>query len=363
MSPMLKSAEKVGIRALREKRNPSNIKPDDFFTDTEVLRKEFANLINAQDPKRIVVIPSVSYGMANVANNLPLEKGKHVIVAADQFPSNYYAWEKVCAEKGAELKVIGPEKALYKRGQRWNEKILESISANTTAVAIAHTHWTDGTKFDLKALRKRTREVNALLIVDGSQSVGALPFDVENIRPDALVCAGYKWLLGPYSTGLAYYGEFFNNGKPIEESWMNRLNSEDFSSLISYQSQYQPGALRFEVGEHSNFIGVPMLLNSISQLNRWHVSAVQEYCASISADAISRLRSNGFWVEEEEFRGSHLFGIRLQSGDNLERIKNMFNKNRIHVSFRGDSIRVSPNVYNDESDLNKLAKTLIATRK
>jgi selenocysteine lyase/cysteine desulfurase len=163
--------------------------------------------------------------------------------------------------------------------------------------------------------------------------------------------------------GLAYYGEFFDNGKPIEESWMNRLGSEDFSSLVIYQDQYQPGALRFEVGEHSNFIGVPMLLNAITQLNRWHVSAIQEYCSNITVDAVTQLRSNGFWIEDEDFRGSHLFGIRLQPDDDLNAIKNLFIKNRIHVSFRGDSIRVSPNVYNNENDLQKLARTLISIRK
>jgi selenocysteine lyase/cysteine desulfurase len=363
MSPMLKSVEKTGIKALRMKKNPVEIKPQDFFTDTEALREEFSKLINVSDAKRIVVIPSVSYGMANVAKNLKLGRGQHIIVAAEQFPSNYYTWENACAESGAEIKTVAPEKTSVDRGKKWNEKIIQSINSNTAAVAIAHTHWTDGTKFDLEAIRKRTREVNALLIVDGSQSVGALPFDVQKIQPDALVCAGYKWLLGPYGIGLAYYGEYFNNGKPIEESWMNRLDSENFSNLVSYQSQYQPGALRYEVGEHSSFISVPMLLRSITQLNRWHVGNVQDYCKSISANAINSLREKGFWIEDEGYRGSHLFGIRLPEGRDLQKIQSSLLKSKVYVSYRGDSIRVSPNVYNNESDLKRLAKILGAAMK
>ena len=74
------------------------------------------------------------------------------------------------------------------------------------------------------------------------------------------------------SLGVAYYGEYFDEGKPIEDSWLNRMDSEDFSRLINYQASYQTGALRYDVGEHSNFVLVPMLIRSIKQLNQWGVA-------------------------------------------------------------------------------------------
>src|SRR5688572_5180344 len=199
MSPLLKVVEKAGIRGLRSKRNPVDIPAQAFFTDTELLRPEFAKLINVKEAKRIVTIPSISYGMATVAKNLGIKKDQHIIVAAEQFPSNYYPWQSLCEETGATIKTITPPEDFEGRGKRWNEKILEAITASTRAVAIGNVHWADGTRFDLAAIRKRTKDVGALLIVDGSQSVGALPFDVDKIKPDALVCAGYKWLMGPYS--------------------------------------------------------------------------------------------------------------------------------------------------------------------
>jgi selenocysteine lyase/cysteine desulfurase len=358
LSPMLKSVEKVGIRALRLKRNPAGLTPQDFFKDSESLRAAYARLIHVKDPKRIVIIPSVSYGMANVAANMKLGKGQHVLVAAEQFPSNYYTWQRLCSEAGAEVKVISPPDSLKDRGKIWNERILEGIDRNTKAVAIAHTHWADGTKFNLEAIRKRTREVDALLIVDGTQSVGAMPFDVRKIQPDALVCSGYKWLMVPYGIGLAYYGEYFNDGRPIEENWINRLNSEDFSGLVNYQSEYQPGALRYEVGEHSSFIHVPMMLKAIEQLNKWGIESIQEYCASITQDAVRKLRERDFWIEDEHFRGHHLIGIRLPQHMDLQQVKDTFARNKIYVSFRGNAIRVAPNVYNDEKDLKKLVKAL-----
>jgi selenocysteine lyase/cysteine desulfurase len=358
MSPMLKSVEKTGIRGLRRKRNPAEVSPEDFFIETEKLRAEFAKLINLSDPKRVAIIPSVSYAISTVAKNLNLKQGEEIVVAAEQFPSNYYPWEAIARETGAAVRVVESEKTLINRGKIWNEKILSSISKKTRVVAIAHTHWADGTRFDLEAIRSRTSDVGAVLIVDGTQSVGALPFDVQKIKPDALICAGYKWLLGPYSLGVAYYGEYFNNARPLEENWISRLDSEDFSGLVIYQSEYQPGALRFDVGERSNFILVPMLLTAISQLNRWHIENIQDYCRSITEKSISLLRENGFWIEDESSRGHHLFGIRLPDRLEIAKVKESFSKNKLYVSFRGDAIRVSPNVYNDEADMMKLVKVL-----
>ena len=95
MSPMMHSVEKAGIRGMRRKRRPSSIQPDDFFEESQLLRKEFAKLINAQNENSIAIIPSVSYGIATVAKNVDLEAGQNIIVAAEQFPSNYYTWQEL----------------------------------------------------------------------------------------------------------------------------------------------------------------------------------------------------------------------------------------------------------------------------
>lgn len=360
MSPLMKEVEKVGIKALRRKRNPADITPKDFYSDADLLRQQFAMLVHTEATK-VVIIPSVSYGMATVARNLTIKKDQHIIVAAEQFPSNYYPWQTLCEEAGATLKSISAPDDFVNRGKRWNERILEAINSSTRAVAIGNVHWADGTRFDLEAIRKRTREVGALLIVDGTQSVGAMPFNVQKIQPDALVCAGYKWLLGPYSLGMAYYGDYFNDGKPIEENWINRLDSENFSALVNYQSQYQPGMLRYEMGERSNFIHVPMLLKSIEQLSKWGVDRIQEYCAAISRESISKLREKDFTIEEAEWRGAHLFGLRLPKNADFEKVKASLLKHKIYVSIRGNAIRVAPNVYNTEKDMARLTKVLITS--
>ncbi|MEO5976674.1 MAG: aminotransferase class V-fold PLP-dependent enzyme [Chryseolinea sp.] len=357
MSPLMKDVEKIGVKSLRQRRDPSSILPSDFFNQSNQLREDFASLINAPDPSRIVIIPSASYGLSTAAQNIRAGKGDNIIVAAEQFPSNYYPWQRMSMDTGAKVKSIGPPEDGIERGKKWNEKILEAIDTTTKVVAIGNVHWADGTLFQLSEIRKRTREVGALLIVDGTQSIGALPFDLQQIQPDALVCAGYKWLFGPYSIGLAYFGEYFSDGRPIEESWMNRLYSENFSALLNYQPEYQPGALRYEVGEHSNFNLVPMLLKSIQQLKKWGVANIQSYCKEITSWAIHDLMEKGYWIESEEYRCSHLFGVRL-NGRDIQKLKVELLKNKVFVSFRGNAIRVSPNVYNTPRDLAKFVKIM-----
>jgi selenocysteine lyase/cysteine desulfurase len=368
MSPSLKSAEEAGIIGLQKKRFPYEIGMTDFFNPTEKIREEFGKIIHTTDYKRIVIIPSVSYGMATVAQNLKISAGQNIIVAGEQFPSNIYPWMKLCKENQAHLKIIDAPKENLHRGKIWNEQILDAINADTKMVALGHIHWADGTLFQLEEIRKRTREVGALLVIDGTQSVGALPFDIQKIQADALICASYKWLLGPYSIGLAYYGEYFDEGKPLEENWINRYESENLAGLVNYQEKYHEKALRYEVGEHSNFILIPMVLAALQQVNQWGVENIQEYCKNLTEAPVQIIREMGYQIEALEHRSSHLFGISLpnprfvssrnETEYSMEAIKSKFKEHDIHVSFRGEFIRIATYLFNDKRDMEKLIHCL-----
>jgi selenocysteine lyase/cysteine desulfurase len=161
--------------------------------------------------------------------------------------------------------------------------------------------------------------------------------------------------------GLAYYGPALDDGVPVEENWINRYESENFAGLVNYNDQYQPYALRYEVGEHSNFILIPMQLAALQQLNEWGVGSVQNYCRELISDCITPIKEQGFGIEDEKFRGSHLLGIRLRSDHNLQRIQAGMKEENILVSFRGRSIRVSPNVYNTKEDLAHFTEVLLSS--
>ena len=354
MSPTQKSVEKIGHEAITQKCFPYQVGAKDFFIHSENLRKQFAQFMEVPDYQNTAIIPSVSYAMASVANNVCLKAGDEIIIADEQFPSNVYAWQKVAQKNNAIIKTIKPPTTFENRGKIWNQNILDAINENTAVVTLGHIHWADGTLFDLKAIRKKTREHNALLIIDGSQSIGALPFSVKEIQPDALAVVAYKWLMGPYSFGMAYFSDYFNEGEPIEDSWINRHNSEDFSGLVKYESRYQPKAGRYNMGEYSNFVNTPILAKSLEQLQEWNPKYIQEYCHQISKKAIAQLRELGCFIEEDAYRAKHLFGVYLPKGIDLVQLKTRFKEQHIYVSFRGNAIRVSCSVYNDANDFEKL---------
>lgn len=359
MSPQLKSVTQVGLNSVAQKGQPYKITPEDFFTQKEILKQRFAILTDAPDYKNMAIIPSASYGIANAANNIPFQKGEEIILVDEQFPSNVYAWQEVAKKYEVSITVIKPPKDFKDRGAKWNQNILNAISKKTAVVAMCNVHWADGTLFDLKAIRAKTKTMNSYLVIDGTQSVGALPFSIKEIDPDALICGGYKWLMGPYSIGMAYYSDAFNNGTPIEHNWMNRYNSEDFTGLTKYEDRFQEKAARYSVGESSNFILTPMLIKAIEQLIEWTPAAIQQYCKTISTKTVQELKELGCFIEEDNFRAHHLFGVYLPENINLENLKARLQQQNIFVSFRGKAMRVSPNVYNSEEDFNRLLNVLM----
>lgn len=349
-SPQLKSVAAAAHHALWWREENAGMPIPAFFSTVDAVKAAFAKLINCPEPGRVALIPAASYGVATVAKNLPLSAGQNIIVVQDQFPSNYYSWAEKCKAVGAELRIVLRPEAGAKGS--WNEHVLDAIDVDTAAVAIAHLHWADGTRYDLEAIRRRTDEVDAWLIVDGTQSLGALPFGVQTIRPDALIAGGYKWLMGPYGCGYAYYGERMDNGSPLEENWINRAGSEDFRNLVNYREAYRPLAARYSVGEHSNFLIAPMQLAGLQQVNAWGPANVQAYTASLWASVADQLRELGMVIPAD--RAHHLVGLRLPAHLDAERLAQAVERRGLMVSYRGDSMRVSPNVYNTPAEMAEL---------
>lgn len=353
-SPAFKSVEKAGLDAVKRKNRPDLYESSDLFNPVSELKQLFAKVIDTDDYNRIVTIPSVSYGLANVANNITLNKGDEIILVEEQFPSNVYIWIALAEKFEAKIITVKqPEKT-----SEWNMKILEAISDETALIAISQIHWANGIQFDLKTIRKKTKLHNALLIIDGSQSIGALPFSIKEIQPDALVCAGYKWLFGPYGCAYAYYSDYFDNGKPIEENWSNRLESEDFSKLTNYQTKYKSFANRYTVGQSGSFIYVKMQIAALKEILKINPQELQDYCNTISKDILQELNTIGFHSELPEHRSKHLFGIKIPETINLKQLKADLKAAKIHASFRGNYIRISCHLFNTQTHFEKLYITL-----
>lgn len=357
MSPLLKSSELVGIEGLVRKQNPTLVSKQHFFDAVEKLKVTFAELIKA-DSKQIAVIPSVSYGISNAAQNIQYKSGGEIILLDEQFPSNFYSWQRAAKENGQEIRIIKPGDQNSNRVQQWNENLLNQISNKTSAVCIGHVHWADGSLFDLKRISAACQDHEVYLILDGTQSVGALPLYLNEIYFDALIVGGYKWMLGHYGLGLAYYSDKFENGQPIEDNWINKEDSEDFSGLVNYKENYKAGAARYSVGEQSNFVHVPILQAGLEQILEWGIENIQAYCKELHLHLKSELDGTQYRVPAPGESSSHLTAIRISSSRDMETIKQTLLDHNIHVSYRGDAMRVSFYLFNNKDEISFFTKVL-----
>lgn len=359
MSPLTKVGSKMGQEGVEKKLRPYLIPSYDFFGPSRTLKKSFAKLIDHDNHEDIAIIPSVSYGIANVCANINFIEGDEIVVVKDQFPSNIYPWMEVAKRVGVRIIEIDSPNVEDNKGKLWNQALLEAIGKRTKVVSIPQVHWSEGVIYHLKEIREKTEVYGAFLIIDGTQSIGAFPFSIKEIKPDALICGGYKWLMGTYGFSLAYYGSRFLEGRPIEHNWINRLGSEDFSKLVDYQEKFMPGANRYCSGESSNFIAIPVLQYGIEQLIKWNPSHIQAYCARIQGNHIDNLSEYGYQSCTADQRASNLFGIKVPSHIDIKHLSQKLSREKIMVSIRKNYIRVSPFVFNTEDDIRRLCEVLI----
>ena len=352
MAPQLKAAHAAGEEALRQKAQPWRMTSTDFFTQSEETRALFARLIGAEADD-IAFIPSVSYGMAVARLNLPLRAGQTVVIAAEEFPSGVYAWREAARESGAEMVVV-PRPA----DGDWTAAMLAAIDGRTGVVLASQTHWICGGHMDLVALSAKAKAVGAALVLDITQSGGVVPLNVKTIDPDFVAAASYKWLMGPYALGFLYAAPRHHRGVPLEHGWVNREGAQDFRRLTECREEFQPGARRFDMGERSSFHLMPMARAALEQLLAWGANDIARtlghMTAHIAAEASVRF---GAEAAPEALRSPHYLGLRLPGGL-PEGFAQALAARNVHVSLRGDRVRVTPHLYNDDEDIGRLFEAL-----
>ena len=338
---------------MRKKSQPWTIASPDFFKGSEEARSLFSQIIGSSS-EDIAIIPAVSYGIATATLNLPIKKNENVVVLKEQFPSNYYGWSENVKRTNGELIVVSrPEKGSL------TSAILSAINEKTAVVALPNCHWTDGAVIDLLEVSTKCRQYGAALVLDLAQSAGAIPFSVKEIDPDFVIAPSYKWLLGPYSLGFLYVAPRWQNCAPLEHNWIDRANSEDFAGLVNYRDEFQPGARKFDVGERSNFALMPMAVAALKQLLEWDVENVSETLAAFTETIALRATELGLNVAPANERASHLMGIHFLDGVPKELLGNLAER-KVYVSVRGNSVRVSPHLYNTDNDVDRLFDALSA---
>lgn len=351
MSPLPRAARAAGEAAAARKAHPWEITLRDFFDGAETARSLVAELVGGE-PEGVAIIPSISYGTSIAAANIALRQDQTIVLLEDQFPSNVYPWHDLAERTGATIVTV-PRPLDFD----WTRALLECIDERTGVVAVPNCHWTDGTLIDLVRVGEQARAVGAALVVDTAQSLGAYPLNVAEVRPDFLVAATYKWLLGPYSLGFLYVAPHRREGRPLEFNWITREGSEDFAGLVSYRERYQPGARRFDMGERANFELMPVAIASLRQILEWRVEQIAATLRDMTMRIEGEARKLGFDVAPSERRAGHMIGLRSRTPLPPD-LAGRLAAAGVFVSLRGTAIRVSPHLYNTSEDIDRLFEVL-----
>jgi selenocysteine lyase/cysteine desulfurase len=357
-SPLPLATVRAGHDAVEEALVPASKTPDNYFAHSEAFRAKVAQLVGCS-ADRVAIAPAISYGIGIASHNWPLREGQSVVVPAEEFPSDVYAWMAACERSGATMTTVRRPAPGADLAARWSQAVTDAIDESTAVVSISTVLWADGTAFDLSAIAARAREVGALLVVDSTQSLGAAPFVYDDIQPDLLLCSAYKWMLCPEQFAFAIVGDRLVDADPFEHHWSNRDGSQDTTGT-GLRDNFRAGARRFDVGGHANDITLAMANVSLELVNSWGPAAASDYCSRLIEPLVEYLSDSPFSAPGPGDHLPHIIGIRHGDPVVVQRAMSELASRNVKVSLRGDSIRVSPYVYNTEADIVALIGALDA---
>jgi len=329
----------------------------DWYKQAARVKELAAQLINARGRHEIAFIPNTTTGISLVARGLPWQAGDNVIISNVEFPANRYPWEDL---KRLGVEVI--EVPQQSDGRIDQEDIIEAINDHTRVVALSHVQFASGLRMDLKpvseALRPLQRHGRGYLCVDGIQSVGVLPVDVQAMRVDFLSADGHKWLLSPEGCGIFYCNEELADVlHPNVVGWLSMVDATNYSN---YRFELLPDARRFEPGTY-NIPGILALGKSIELLLEVGIDEVWRRVEHLTTRLCDGLASKGYRVfsprRQDETSGIVIFEPPVDGLDATSVVAKLKEQNVIIV-VRDGKLRASPHFYNTEAQIDRLLETL-----
>lgn len=367
-APLSEKVKEAGIEAIQ--RPPWQARADD---DQARIRTLFASLINAP-PDRIAIMPSTAFAITLVADNvirISTKKGK-VLLLQDQMCSAVYPWEQHDTPKNKLLLDILPYPTT---NGGWTEAVLERIQTNDDIVVacLPPIHWADGAELDLEAISVACRERDVMLIVDATQTIGIMPFNVKAIQPTVVACSVHKWLRGPPGCSLVYISKDVQDlWEPLDQHGRSRKVAVDGGSSWDasknemgpngYPAEFCEDARKFDSGGKPNPILLPMLRASLEQVTQLNEVQVQEQMKRLTDPIVEWTVKNDFVMTPGPHAG-HLVGIRPGPNSKLTpqrmvQIANDLQSEGIVIAVRCGAFRISPYIDTSESDIQQVLEAL-----
>lgn len=335
----------------RRRAMPFELRHEDLFGALADGRAEAAALINAA-PSEIALATNTSFGLGVAARALPFQAGDVVLVSHREFPANVYPWMRI-GDRGVTLELI----PVTAEGWPDEARILQRLDdPRVRCVAVSLTQFASGYTVDLARLSRETRERGQFLVVDAIQALGQLPFDVQATPVDVLSCGAQKWLLSPWGSGFLYVRRaLIPELEPDLTGWMAFEGTDDFTRLTEYSDRLRQDARRFEL------ITIPFqdilgMNQSLKLLRGLGIGSIQDHLAGVHRPLVEWAERRGVAITSP--RGVRGSGIICVAPPRLEDCHRALRRDRIYVSQREGSLRISPHCYNTVEEMERLAAVL-----
>lgn len=312
----------------------------EWFDDMDDLRAAIAQLINAR-PEDIAFAGNAATILSWLLTGIDWKAGDQIITLPNEFPNNLY-FPAVLEARGVELL------------ESEFEQLQDAVTERTRLVVLSTVSYVTGFRPRLAEIAAWLRQRGILLYVDGTQSLGALRFDVQEVQPDLLAVHGYKWLLSPNGAAFAYVSPRLRKVlPPTVIGWRSDSSWRDVDQLHHGTPRFPDDAQRYE-GGMLNFPSLYAMRASVRMMLELGPEVIEARVLELAGRCRDLLMERGATIA---YPDSAVLAARFEKRDSPELAKRL-REQGIHVSARQGYLRVSVHFYNNEDDLRRLEEAI-----
>jgi selenocysteine lyase/cysteine desulfurase len=349
---------KVSVDALHEairwKSLPYLLTHEKFVFAHKGLKESLGKLLNVS-ARDMIVATSASYGLHLLANGLPWKKGDEIIVMQNDFPTDILPWLYL-EKRGVKVRQLKAKNKVLTL-----EELKSAINSKTKLFCISQVHTFTGIPVDMEAMGEMCRKNKIFFVVNLSQSAGNVSIDLASYPIDAVVGAGYKWLLGPYSTGFAWIKPSLREQLDVNNTyWSAVLSEEELKNEGALTLKDNKTARRLDMFAPANFFNFIPWKASIDYLLKIGIDQVYEYNQTLIDALINHLDLKSYVLISPpgKTERSNLVVISHREKQNNLKIYKGVLLEGIYPAFWKGNIRFSPHLYNTPAQMQKVSQIL-----
>ncbi|MFT3771494.1 MAG: aminotransferase class V-fold PLP-dependent enzyme [Minicystis sp.] len=338
-------------RAMEAKARPHRGEDASFFESASRARARMASLLGASGDD-IALVTGAGAGAATLASAIDWRPGDEVVLARGDFPVQLATWQPLEARHGVRVRIAEPRGPFV-----CADDLAAALTPRTRVVSVSHVRFDDGSLLEVEPLAAACRARGVVLVLDVSQSCGALPIDVGRLGADVLIGAGYKYLLGPWGTGFLWMRrELLDALPPSPFNWIAQ-GVDRFSALSYSDPRPAGGAMRFDAAEYAspynfNLAAMAAALELVVRASPSIVLAhartlVDRLFAGLPAPCVP---ASPLPAAARGSFGCFTAGSWQASAALFDRLR----REGVIVAFREGRIRVAPHLYNSADDIDRL---------